>query len=194
MQYRLSLITEEQETRRDIGENIFFDNLPFDYQVYLFYYPGAMPDDVLEDKLKKLGELTGKNLLVNIGRLNDPNFDKMASAFEITQLPVLIMTANRQLAAIRHNNGPISAYVRIDSKDFIKSPRVLECVEKLFAMFLTGKIVEALSEAKADRRADIISRIRHVILDGLKALAKYISDKDISVSILEGKFEIRKNS
>jgi hypothetical protein len=88
MSYSLAFIKKTEnldEKDRDIGENIFFDCLPYNYQVYLFYYPGAMPNEDLESKLQSFGNITGNNLFINIGRFNDPNYGKIVCIFEITK-------------------------------------------------------------------------------------------------------------
>ena len=36
---------------RAVGENIFLDDLISPYKVYIFYYPGAMPNEELEQSL-----------------------------------------------------------------------------------------------------------------------------------------------
>ena len=73
MAYKLVLSEPVEAGTRDVGENVFFDDLSPDYRVFMFYYPGAMPNQDLEDKLRSFGEMTGSNLFVNIGRFDDPN-------------------------------------------------------------------------------------------------------------------------
>ena len=89
------------ETTKDIGENVFVHNVPEDYEVYAFYYPSAMANEQLEYKLRKFAEITGKNLFINIGRLNDPKYVKMRNTFSITNLPVIVITGNEGLAAVK---------------------------------------------------------------------------------------------
>jgi hypothetical protein len=68
------VLTEPKgERTKDVGENVFLDDLSYSYKVYLFYYPSALPNEVLEDRLRRIGEMTGRNLFVNIGRLDDPH-------------------------------------------------------------------------------------------------------------------------
>ena len=47
MTFQLVLTEASAENPKDIGENVFFDNLDTDYKVYLFYYPGTMADRAL---------------------------------------------------------------------------------------------------------------------------------------------------
>jgi hypothetical protein len=75
MTYKLVFTERPAEGQKDLGESVYLDNLPIDYQVYAFYYAGALSNEVLEDKLRKLGDITGKNLFVDIGKLSDPRHD-----------------------------------------------------------------------------------------------------------------------
>ena len=101
MPYKLVLSETSYETTKDIGENVFIDNMNDDCKVYLFYYPGAMPNTELESKLRNLGGITGKNLFVNIGRLNDPKYYRIKNIFGIKDFPVIILTAIDGLAAVK---------------------------------------------------------------------------------------------
>jgi hypothetical protein len=95
MAFRL-VLTERPEPGKDFGENVFLDNLPSDYKVYVFSYPAEMPDTTLEDKLRDLGNITGNNLFVNVGRLDDPQHDKIVKLFGVNlkrvPFPVVLLT------------------------------------------------------------------------------------------------------
>src|ERR1700751_2069955 len=99
MTFQLVLTEASTENRKDIGENVFFDDLDTDYKVYLFYYPGAMADRDLESRLRKLADITGKNLFVNIGRLNDKRHGQIVQRFDVKKYPVIILTAEATLAS-----------------------------------------------------------------------------------------------
>ncbi len=175
---------------KDVGENIFLDNLPSDYAVYLFYYPGAVRDDDLENRLRDFGEITGKNLLVNIGHLNDPSFGKMVEMFKIERFPVLIMTAVDNLAS--SNTELLTAYVRMDSSRIFTSPEfIIKCLQGLFNMFIIGSISEAMVQAKKNERKALISQLKTIVINSLKGIGDFIKEIDISVSLTEGKFELR---
>jgi tetratricopeptide (TPR) repeat protein len=72
--YRLALSENVTGTAMAVGDNIFFENLPHDYKVYVLCYPGTDMNEELRNKLTSLGEQSGKNLLVNFAKLNDPNY------------------------------------------------------------------------------------------------------------------------
>ncbi len=177
---------------KDVGDNVFLQNLPAEYKVYLFYYPGAMPDERLEKALRNLGEMTGKNLFVNIGRLNDPEHEKIVGRFEIKNYPVILITAVGSLAAPQGEF--CSAYARLDSKRLLGSPeRTVECVQELFNLFLRGEVAKAISQAKWKQRAELAAVLGRYITDALKGLKDFVASRDISISFLEGKFELKRS-
>jgi hypothetical protein len=174
--------------------------LPDDYKVYLFYYPGSMPNEDLENKLRKFGNIIGKNLFVNIGRLNDPNYKKIASRFEIRDLPVIIITAPviiiaiDGLSSVKTERYYSTFFVRLGSKILLHSVDLtIKSIERLFNLFIGGQISEALSQYRHDQRNAFLSKLKVVILNSLKVIAKFLSDRDISISLLEGKFELKRS-
>lgn len=192
MPYRLVLSEHVEEKTKDVGENVFFDDLSSDYKVYMLYYPGAMPNQDLENKLQSFGTITGANLFINIGRLNDPNYEKIRNKFNIKKLPVIIVTAIDELASAPGNFS--TAYVRIDSKNLLNSPdRLMECLQKLFNLFIGGKISEAMSEFKKDKLNVLISQLKNMLTHAIKEIWEFIDERDISVSWIEGKFELKRS-
>jgi hypothetical protein len=79
-----------------------------------------MPDLALEARLRKLGEITGKNLFANIARLNDPQYSRVSKKFGIRSLPAVIVTAEGALASPPGEYR--SAYARPDDKRLLASP------------------------------------------------------------------------
>jgi hypothetical protein len=160
MSYQLVLTEKPRAGTRevgdkDLGDNVFLENIPPSYKVYLFYYAGAMGNELLEEGLRKLGENTGQNLFVNIGKLNDPDYDKIASRFEIKPLPAVVITAVSDLASL--TNEYLSAYARLDSKHLLDSPqRTVQCALEVFNLFLQGKVAEALANAKSRQRTELL--------------------------------------
>ena len=82
MTFELVLNESKLEGDKDLGENIFLRDLGSEYKVYAFYYPAAWSHEELEDKLRELGEQAGKNLFINIGKLNHPAHDEIVSRSE----------------------------------------------------------------------------------------------------------------
>ncbi|HUJ89238.1 MAG TPA: hypothetical protein VLX12_03515 [Syntrophorhabdales bacterium] len=192
MAYTLLLSEPKNEITRDVGENVFVSDLPSDYKVYLFYYPAAMPDQELEKGLRSLGDLAGGNLFVNIGRLNDPNFDKITQRFGIKPLPVVVMTGTAPYASAP--DGSLTSYVRIDSKSLLKTTdKAMECIQELFNLFIQGKIAEAMKEVRKDKLQLIVARLGQLVTESLRAIWKFIDEREISVSIIEGKFELKRS-
>jgi len=189
MVYRLVLSEPTDETTKDVGENVLLANLSFDYKVYLFYYPGALPNEDLEKKLRALGAASGKNLFVNIGKLDDPDYDKIAARFGIRNLPVVVVTGVAALAS--PPSEPATLYVKLDSKALLNSPdSTIQCVETLFNLFMAGKVVEAAKQSKRDQ---LLAVVKEVILTPLKGIVSFISERDIVVSVMKGTLELKKS-
>lgn len=195
MTYKLVLLEPKVEGReKAVGENVFLDNLDYDYKVYLFYYPGAMPNDELEEKLRTLGNITGNNLFLNIGQLNDRKFDMIREKFKIQTTPVIIITGIDGIASLKENSSLSTAYVRLDNEDLLKSVnKTIKCVQTIYYSFIGGDIVEALKLAKEYNRDSTISLIKGKLADSLIAVGYYFEQRDIEVSIDSFKFAIKKS-
>lgn len=186
------VLKERSAAGKDVGDNIFFSNLPDDYKVYALYYPGAMPDLALENKLRDLGNITGKNLLVNIGRLNDPQYDRVVACFGVKNSPVIIVTAIASLASPLQDY--CTAYARLDSQLLLDSPeRTIECVQKLFNLFIQGEVQKAVASAKWSEHKEVLRSLSNLFTGALKSVGGFIADRDITVSVLEGKFELKRS-
>lgn len=192
MSYQLVLTEKPRAEAKDVGDNVFLDNIPPSYKVYLFYYAGAMGNELLEEDLRKLGENTGQNLFVNIGKLNDPKYDEIASRFEIETFPVVVITAVSDLASL--TNEYLSAYARLDSKRLLdSSQRTVQCAQEIFNLFLEGKVAQALANAKSRQRTELLKWLGSLVTGVLKPVLKFIDERDISFSVAEGKFELKRS-
>jgi hypothetical protein len=192
--YSLTLVTDEGVgITKDIGENVFLSDLSDEYQVFAFYYPPPMPDEDLEAGLRSLGDLTGRNLLVNIGKLNDPSFAKIVKAFDIHDYPVVVVTATSDLAGAREDD--VNFYVRIDDKRVLSdTARTVELVQEIYTLFLRGDIADAISKVKSKERAELIRAVARRIGSVLHHLAGFVADRDFKVSIVQGTFEMTKSA
>jgi hypothetical protein len=167
-----------------------FDSVPKDCKVFLFYYPSAMPDEILEARLRTLGEQTGNNLFVNIGRLDDPKLPRIIRKFDIQTYPVVVLTADATLAS--NGDEPWTVFVRIDSKALFKSPdHAIECIQTVFTLFLRGDVSKAIVEAKSRERAELLRALGGFSREALKTIWKFVSETDIAFSIAEGKLELK---
>lgn len=189
MSYQLILSELINQKTKDVGENVFFSNLSHDYKVFMFYYPSGLMNEELESKLRDLGNMSGKNLFVNIGRLNDPDFDKIVSKFKIKKFPVIVVTAVDTLASLPDKF--LTVYVRIDSKILLNSPdKTMECLQRLFIMYLKGEVSEAMSAVGNAKFNVIISHLRGFIKDSLQEIWRFLKG-DISISVGPFKLELR---
>jgi hypothetical protein len=192
MSCQLVLTKLKDPRRKAVGENVLLENIQSSFEVYLLYYPGAVPNQDLETALRNLGEMTGNNLFVNIGKLNDPSYRKIVKMFGINKLPVIILTASDRFASIP--NKFCTAYIRLDDKKILNSRMVaIDCIQTLFNLFIDGKISEAIQEAKGYQREAFISHIKETILPALKVTANFLTQTDFTVSLIEGKLEIKHN-
>lgn len=192
MPYQLILQEAGEDTAKAVGENIFIANLPANFPVYAFYYPAEILDPAFEDLLRKLGERTGDNLFVNIGRLNDPQFDKIVRKFGITTFPALVLTAVADLAA--PEDELMSACVLLDGRLIAKPDRAIKFVEELYLLFLRGKIATAIRKAKRKNKLELVRTVGNFILTALGKLGTFVAERDWSVSIVQGRFEVKKSS
>jgi len=192
MSCQLVLTERPSEGGKRLGENVLLDDIPVDCKVYVFYYPGEMRDTALEKRLRGLGKITGKNLFVNIGGLNDPKLGEIQKRFAIRKYPVIVLTAIDTLASLPSEY--LTAYVRLDSKHLLDSPdRAMECLQELFNLFIQGKVSEAIARAKWRQRADLLAQTGNFFISALKGIGDFILDTDISVSFVEGKLELKRS-
>jgi hypothetical protein len=190
MAYKLVFAERAAEGRKDLGENVYLDSLPVDYKVYAFYYAGTLSNELLENKLRKLGDITGKNLFVNFGKLSDPRHDEIVERFGVKKYPVIVVTAIDPLASPAGEY--LTAYARLDGKHLLDSPeRTIECVQALFNLFLQGKVSQAISQAKWKQRKALVADLGQFFAGALKGIRDYIVETDITVSVVEGKFELK---
>jgi len=189
MPYQLILQEAEEEATKAVGENIFLANLPAEFPVYALYYPAEMPDYDFENLLRTLGGRTGDNLFVNIGRLDDPQFDRIVRKFEITTLPALVLTAVADLAA--PDDEFMNAYVRLDGRLIAKPDRAIKFVEDLY---LQGEIAQAIKRTSRNTKTELARAVGRHIIAALGKVGNFVAERDWSVSILQGRFEIKKSS
>ena len=174
------------------GENIFVANLPAEIPVYVFYYPAETRSPELERALRSLGERTGTNLFVNMGRLDDPQFNKIARAFDIKSLPAVVVTGIADLAA--PTGETMNTYVRLDKKLLSSSETAIGHIEHLYLLFLRGEVAEAIKSNASMNRGELLKKLRQFFARAVKGLTGYLSSRDFSVSVLEGRLEITKSA
>jgi hypothetical protein len=189
MPYQLVLSEPSAKRAKIVGENVFLNNLPVTSRVYLLYYPGANVDKELERRLRKLGKDTSTNLFVNIGKLNDPNYRKIAKKFDIKSLPVIIITGVEELASAKQE--PATAFVKLDSKNLLNSPdSLMECVQKVFNLYVEGEVSKAMS---LGGRTAFLSNLKKIVMIPLLGIKGFLEKRDITVSLITGTFSIKRS-
>jgi hypothetical protein len=172
---------------KDFGTNVFFDNLPSDCQVYVLYYPGISLNRDLANKLKSLGNIAGRNLFVNIAKLDDPKFQIVVSKFRIKTFPTMIITAIDKLASPPEEFS--TAYVKIEDKKLLSSTDLaFECIQKIFNLFIDGKISEAVRENNREVRN---VRIKAFLNNALGGVQGFLKDWEINFDFLSGRLGLK---
>lgn len=185
MRYELALSTfpEPQKGTKAVFENVLFNDLPSNYAVYLFCYPGTDMNESLRKKLTDLGNIGGEVLFVNFATKLDRNYITMRNLFDISTWPTIIMTGIEKLASPPMDS--CTAYVKIDDKHLLDSPELaVECVEKVFNIFLDGKISEAI---KVQNRAARNARLNDVLNKAWTGVKQW----EISFSFVEGRLSVK---
>lgn len=183
---------QENTPERDVGENIVFSELPSDYRVYALYFPAEPPDRSLEDALRSFGSKTGKNMMIYFGSVGDPTMGQVLARFGINRYPVIVITAIADLASPQGDY--VTSYARIDSKKLLSSPqRTLDCVERVFSLFIQGEVAKAISTAKWTQRAELSSALIGLFGRAFKGVVGFIAERDIVVSLAIGKLELKRS-
>jgi hypothetical protein len=191
MSYQL-ILKRGGEGRKRVGENLFLEDLATDYPCYALYYPSEVSNAPLETALRRLGEATGGNLFVNMGTLVDRHYDTAARLFRLQKHPVIVITAIAPLAA--PEGADLSAFVRIDSPSLLRSPdQTIRCVQEVYTLFLQGRVAEAIAAAKWSERKELLHTLRGYFSRALGALWELVSQRDITVSLVEGRFELKRS-
>jgi hypothetical protein len=193
MTYSLVLHERPREpAAKAVGENVFLRDMPLECKVFAFYYPSAMRDAELESALRNLGEMTGSNLFVNLGAMDDPDYDKIVDMFDIRSFPVVVITATAALAA--PPNEYVSAYVCIDDDKLLSEPkRAVELIQEIFNLFIRGEVAKAASKVTWTERTEGVRRLSRALVKGLRGLAGFVADRDWKVSVVEGRFEMTRH-
>ena len=75
MAYSLVRVREQEDPKRVLGSNVYFDNLPADSSVFIFYYPNpGLYFGELETRVKTYGRQAGDKIFVNMGKIGDRNY------------------------------------------------------------------------------------------------------------------------
>jgi len=176
-----------------VAKRVELSEVPDDCRVYLFYFTGYPEYKELEKSLAVLGKKTGKNLYIGFWSMADPRYDQLAKSFKLKNLPAIVVTGHEQLASIEN----VTVYARVDSgKLLIDTNATMNTVERLYHDFLRGLVTEALTDAKKAGRLAEIKYYLGKLKDGsesvLGGIKDFLEERDIEVSIFEGKFILKK--
>ena len=93
MSYSLVHVKRQEARGRNLGENVYLDDLPNNSDVFVFYYPStSAPYTELESKLRDYGRQTGGDVFINMGKVGDNKYREIVHDFDIGDLPVIVIT------------------------------------------------------------------------------------------------------
>ncbi|MGZ4852778.1 MAG: hypothetical protein ACXV3D_06275 [Halobacteriota archaeon] len=189
MTYQLVLSAPHDSgvTTKDVFENVIFSDMPRNYEVYLLCFPGTSMNEDLREELRKFGTYGGAVLFVNFATKLDRNYGMIRNTFDITTWPTLIMTGLEKLAS--PPTDPCTAYVKIDNKELLNAPtQAIECVDKIFHLFLEGEISKAIEvQTRSAREA----RMKEIITRALTGVLGFLRQWEIDVSFIEGRLSLK---
>ena len=83
-------------------------------------------------------------------------------------------------------------YVRLDNNHLLESiDLVSRSIDRVFSLFISGRINDALKQAKHDKMEAVILTLKSLVTNEFAKVGKYLYDKDISISLIPGKFELK---
>ncbi|MEM2972339.1 MAG: hypothetical protein QW270_07985 [Candidatus Bathyarchaeia archaeon] len=171
---------------------LYLGEIDPDCKVYLFAFTEMNQlNPKLQKALTKWGKEAGKNLFVGFWARDDENFQKAVHAFKLKKVPAIVITAGSQLAFM--NETAETVYARIDDEKILQDDNFLnlakKTLERLYLLFLDGKVQEAIKEAeKAHDKRKLLDFLRKV-KDSFGVVGKFLDEHKISVEFGNFKFE-----
>jgi hypothetical protein len=102
------------------------------------------------------------------------------------------MTAVGELAAADHDL--LSTYVKLDGKLLASPDRAIKLIEELYLLFLKGDVAKAIRKAGHQNFAEFARTVGRFVLAALTQVGAYIADHDFTVSLVQGRFEVKKSA
>jgi hypothetical protein len=183
---------DSSTTYRSVGEDVFFDNLNFDYKVFLFYYPAMVRNTILENKLREFGEISGNNLYVNISSLKDPKWNLISKTFNIKKTPVIIITGVNDYAL--NPDTPFNSYLKIDDHSLLTSTTIdlaIQLISDIYQLFLLGNTGEAINRIKTSGRKIKVLNLLEKLKTGYNEVRIFLKDKDIELEVASVKLLLK---
>jgi hypothetical protein len=176
---------------RAVGESVFLANLPTRPKVFAFFYPGNTDTEEVEKRLRALGHRTGDNLFINFGTLDDDDYKQAVEHFGIGALPVIVVTAVGPLAATPEGE---TTFVRLDGKSlFAKPDELVQTLEKLFNLFLGGKILQAIMIGWTQQGKAAVAAAGERVWAIIQPAITWAAKKDIKLEFATAKIEVKES-
>jgi hypothetical protein len=177
---KIIIVNTVPQDRRTFAKSITLDHIPDDCKVYCFVFGSSDADEKTKKDLEELGTEYGNNLFTGFWSMADPNYKDIATYFDLSTLPTIVMTAEASLASTKDSNE--SVFVRLDNRKLLLDvENVKELVRLLYNLFITGEVANAIRTAKNASRwgniRDISAKVEKFFTDTLvKIIEKYNID------------------
>lgn len=187
MTYAFILKELTEKGSRGLDEKHFLDGLLYDYKSFILYFPGIQRDNKFEERLTASLMDKGYDTLFNIKPVTDPNFQLIATTFNIRKVPIVIITAKSDYSLLEYRGHFASIYFKLD-KDNIDNPsKAVDTVMKIRELFVNRTIYNIIQQ---NNKVELpISIIKTNIIKAITQLVP-VENNAISVYFADGKFEI----
>src|SRR5579875_387397 len=173
----------------DADSDITLGQVPPNCEVYLLYVPGFKDFPDLRNALTSWGQKAGQNLFVGFVDPSDPNYKRLATVFNLTALPSIVMTAKTEMATIQSADGKhVTAFTRYDSPTSLADTGgTMDCLQILFGLVIQGKVAEALRQNRGHIVGDKIrSALEKINAEALKLFKEW----GVSIDLFNGSLRI----
>lgn len=172
-----------------VETRIHLIDVPKDYGVYLFVFSGYEQLTEIEEPLSKFGAKAGKNLFVGFWGMDDTNYKILAEAFNLEDLPAIVITAKNEFAGLERQKGIV--YARMDNKKLMKQvDLVMDATEKLFNLFLRGQFREAIGEAEKVHKIALIRDFVGKLKEAWGSVKEFLDKHKITIGVAEFTFTL----
>lgn len=153
-----------------VEHSVILEGIPENCRVYCFVFGSSDADEKTKKDLETLGTEYGDNLFVGFWSMKDSRYSYIASCFNLRSLPAIVFTAESHLGGTEEDNS--APYVRLDDSRVLSDiDGMKQLIRLLYNLFITGKVAEAIKEAKKARK---VRRLRDIIQQSKKLVSDIV--------------------
>ena len=172
-----------------------WDEYPTDCKVYLLYFSGTTEFPDLVDRLRRLGERTGKNLAVGFIGLAEEKYQNLVSSFQVVKMPAIVITGSDAIASIKEGKAQRTIFVKFDNREKMSSTsQTMDALEQVYNLFLQNKFVEAANLSKNVEKDVKLEKFFKSLGEAVSKIGKYLDEHDFKIETSLGKIDITKVS